>query len=44
MNTCHEGDSSPTAARIVELATGVFAYIQPDGSWWINNSGFLAAG
>jgi cyclase len=30
--------------RIEELATGVFAYIQPDGSWWINNSGFLAAG
>jgi cyclase len=24
-----------------ELAEGVFAYVQPDGSWWINNTGFL---
>jgi len=28
--------------RTVEVAGGVFAYIQPDGSWWINNTGFLA--
>ncbi len=25
----------------VEVADGVFAYVQPDGSWWINNTGFL---
>ena len=25
----------------VEVADGVFAYIQPDGSWWINNTGFV---
>jgi cyclase len=25
----------------VEVSDGVFAYIQPDGSWWINNAGFL---
>jgi cyclase len=24
-----------------EVADGVFAYIQPDGTWWINNTGFL---
>jgi cyclase len=24
------------------VSEGVFAYIQPDGSWWINNTGFLA--
>src|SRR5690242_20604468 len=24
-----------------ELGDGIFAYIQPDGSWWINNTGFL---
>jgi cyclase len=23
------------------VADGVFAYVQPDGSWWINNTGFL---
>ena len=25
----------------VEVAAGVFAYIQPDGSWWLNNTGFV---
>jgi cyclase len=24
-----------------EVADGIFAYVQPDGSWWINNTGFL---
>jgi cyclase len=28
--------------ELVEVADGVFAHVQPDGSWWINNSGFLA--
>jgi cyclase len=28
--------------RVEELADGVFAYIQPDGSWWLNNTGFVA--
>ena len=28
-------------ARLEEVADGIFAYIQPDGSWWINNTGFL---
>jgi cyclase len=23
------------------VSEGVFAYVQPDGSWWINNTGFL---
>ncbi len=27
--------------RVEEVAHGIFAYIQPDGSWWINNAGFL---
>jgi cyclase len=29
-------------ARLVEVADRVFAYIQPDGSWYINNAGFIA--
>jgi cyclase len=39
--------SSPVEApnlgppETVEVDDGVFAYIQPDGSWWINNTGFL---
>jgi cyclase len=30
--------------RLEEVAAGVFAYIQHDGSWMINNTGFLLAG
>ncbi|MCW2855307.1 MAG: fold metallo-hydrolase [Marmoricola sp.] len=26
---------------LVEVADRVFAYLQPDGSWWINNAGFV---
>ncbi len=29
-------------ARLEEVSDGIYAYIQPDGSWWINNTGFLA--
>jgi cyclase len=28
-------------AQLLEVADHVFAYIQPDGSWWINNTGFV---
>jgi len=27
--------------RLEEVAAGLFAYVQPDGSWWINNTGFI---
>ena len=29
--------------RVEEVADGVFAYIQPDGTWYINNAGFIVA-
>jgi cyclase len=32
-------DCSPGAAFLHELAPGVLAWVQPDGSWWINNAG-----
>ena len=39
------GHSHPTdelgPPTTVEVAEGAFAYVQPDGSWWINNTGFL---
>ncbi|MDP9841643.1 MBL fold metallo-hydrolase [Streptosporangium lutulentum] len=28
--------------RVEEVADRVYAYIQPDGSWWVNNTGFIA--
>jgi cyclase len=37
----HPDDASLPPPRTEEVADGVFAYVQPDGSWWINNTGFL---
>jgi len=28
--------------QTIEVSDGIYAYIQPDGSWFINNTGFLA--
>jgi cyclase len=28
-------------AQLIEVGDGVFAYLQPDGSWYINNTGFV---
>ena len=33
--------TSPGRPRTVEVADGVYAYVQPDGTWWINNTGFV---
>ena len=27
--------------RVEEVSAGIYAYIQPDGTWWLNNTGFL---
>lgn len=37
-------DRSPGAAKVERLADGVFGYVQPDGSWFINNCGLVSAG
>jgi cyclase len=29
---------------VEEVSDGIYAYIQPDGSWYINNTGFLVGG
>src|SRR5215470_17355501 len=31
----------PGPPQLQEVSPGVYAYIQPDGTWWINNTGFL---
>ena len=36
-------DRSPGAASVKPLADGAFGYVQPDGSWFVNNCGFVAA-
>src|SRR4051812_2356273 len=38
--TAHAAEELGPAVT-TEVADGVFAYVQPDGSWWINNTGFL---
>ena len=35
----HDADVTPEAAGLVEVAEGVWAWVQPDGTWWINNAG-----
>lgn len=37
------GLDTSAPGRLEEIAGGVFAYVQPDGSWMINNTGFLVA-
>jgi cyclase len=33
--------TSGALGELREVSDGIFAYLQPDGSWWINNTGFL---
>lgn len=30
-----------SAPKLREIHDGIFAYIQPDGGWWVNNTGFM---
>jgi cyclase len=32
--------TTPGPPRLEEVSDGIYAYIQPDGTWWINNTGF----
>jgi cyclase len=41
MSTVHHDIAIPAPPELREVDDGIFAYIQPDGSWWINNTGFL---
>lgn len=41
MSSVRHDVTTPAPPRVEEVGDGVFAYIQPDGSWWINNTGFL---
>ena len=37
-------DFGPAAAQLSELLPGIYAWRQPDGSWWINNAGAVVDG
>jgi cyclase len=34
----------PEAGRLQELRPGIYAWVQPDGSWWVNNAGAVVGG
>jgi cyclase len=44
VSTSHHDHPELEPPRVVEVADGVYAYLQPDGSWFLNNAGFLASG
>ncbi len=35
------GITVPGRPEVREVSDGMYAYVQPDGTWWINNTGFL---
>jgi cyclase len=35
----HDPDPTVGAGHLVGVADGVFAWVQPDGTWWVNNAG-----
>ncbi len=39
-SSAHDHDSLGPP-KLVEVSEKIFAYLQPDGSWWINNAGFF---
>ena len=41
MSWNHRDLSTPGEPQLEEVSDRVYAYIQPDGSWYINNTGFL---
>jgi len=41
MSTSHLEHPALGPGRADEIADGVFSFVQPDGSWMINNAGFL---
>jgi cyclase len=41
MSSCGHDHPELGPPELVEVGDGVFAYLQPDGSWYINNTGFV---
>jgi cyclase len=39
----HHGGGPIDPPQLREVSDGVYAYVQPDGTWWINNTGFVVA-
>ncbi len=44
MNDTQSIQPGAQSAGLEELRPGVYAWVQPDGSWWLNNAGAVAGG
>jgi len=42
MSSLNRDITDPGRPELTEVSPGVYAYVQPDGTWWINNTGFLS--
>ena len=40
----HSNRADAAAPQTVEVSEDIYAYLQPDGTWYINNTGFLVGG
>jgi cyclase len=41
MSSLNTDITDPGEPILASVSEGIYAYIQPDGTWWINNTGFL---
>lgn len=41
MSSLNSDITDPGKPVLSEVSPGIYAYVQPDGTWWINNTGFL---
>jgi cyclase len=41
MSSLNTDITDPGEPILAAVSDGIYAYIQPDGTWWINNTGFL---
>jgi cyclase len=41
VSTSHSDHPEIGPPRVEEVSGGIYAYVQPDGSWFLNNTGFL---
>jgi cyclase len=40
----HRPDPTVSSGHLVEVADGIHAWVQPDGTWWLNNAGAVTGG
>ena len=43
MNQPAMNQPAMSPGQIQQVSDGIYAYLQPDGSWWLNNTGFLVS-